>query len=232
MPEKFLLSALVEGEMAGLRLDQAAARLFPDFSRARLQQWIKAGSLRVDSRQARARDKLMGGERLTLEAEADTRDDWLPEEIALDIVHEDEAILVIDKPVGLVVHPAAGNRQGTLLNALLHHCPRLEGIPRAGIVHRLDKDTSGLMVVAKSLASHQRLVAALQQRAVRREYQAVVNGVPTAGGVVDAPLGRHSVHRTRRAVTHGAGSKHAVTHYRVLQRYHHYSHLQLRLETG
>lgn len=218
--------------MVGLRLDQAAARLFPDFSRARLQTWIKDGSLRVDSRQGRGKDRLAGGEELVLAAEAETQSGWRPQEMALDIVFEDEAILVLDKPVGLVVHPAAGNREGTLLNALLHHCPELASIPRAGIVHRLDKDTSGLMVVAKTLASHRRLVAGLQQRAVKREYQALVKGVVTAGGTVDAPLGRHPAHRTRRAVTGGPGSRAARTHYRVLRRFGHFSHLQLQLETG
>lgn len=232
MPEKFLLSARVPEDMAGLRLDQAAARLFPDFSRARLQLWIKDGRLTVDRRAGRGKDKLAGGEELRLAAEAEAQGDWRPQEMALDIVFEDAAILVLNKPVGLVVHPAAGNREGTLLNALLHHCPGLAALPRAGIVHRLDKDTSGLMVVAKTLASHQRLVARLQERAVKREYQAVVNGAVTGGGTVNAPLGRHPVHRTRQAVTGGPASRPATTHYRVVKRFRHYSHLQLQLETG
>lgn len=230
--EKFLLNATVAPDMAGMRLDQAAAALFPDFSRGRLQAWIKAGKLQVNGSSARSKDKLLGGEALSLQAESEARDEWQAEDIPLDIVYEDEALLVLNKPVGLVVHPAAGNRQGTLLNALLHHAPGLEQLPRAGIVHRLDKDTSGLMVVAKTLASHAALVAQLQEREIQRQYQAVVTGVVTAGGEVDVPLGRHPRQRTKRAVVHGAGGKPARTHYRVLAKYRHHSLLRLKLETG
>lgn len=230
--EKFLLNATVAPDMAGMRLDQAAALLFPDFSRGRLQTWIRDGSLQVNGASARSKDKLLGGEALSLQAEAEVRESWEAEAIPLDIVFEDETLLVLNKPVGLVVHPAAGNRSGTLLNALLHHAPGLETLPRAGIVHRLDKDTSGLMVVAKTLRSHTALVEQLQAREINREYQAVVMGVVTAGGEVDAPLGRHPVQRTKRAVVRGASGKPALTHYRVLQKYRHHGLLQLKLETG
>lgn len=230
--EKFRREVRIALEQAGLRLDQAASRLFPEFSRARLQQWITSGSLLMDGRRARPKDRVNGGESLQLEAELSPEGDWEAEAIPLDIVFEDDRILVINKPVGLVVHPAAGNRSGTLLNALLHHEPGMECIPRAGIVHRLDKDTSGLMVVAKSIAAHTRLVDAMQQREIRREYLALVEGPLTAGGTVDAPLGRHPVNRTRQAVVRGQSGKNAVTHYRIAERFRAHTLLDVRLETG
>ena len=222
--------ALVIEDLDGLRLDQAAARLFPDYSRSRLQAWIKDGSLRVDGRSARPRDKVSAGELLRVSAtlEDETRAEAQP--MALDIVHEDDALLVIDKPAGLVVHPAAGNRDGTLLNGLLHHDAALSKVPRAGIVHRLDKDTSGLLVVAKTLAAHTALVEQLQARAFEREYLALSRGVATGGGTVDAPIGRHPVHRTRMAV-HPAGRE-SVTHYRMAERFRAHTLFQVRLETG
>ncbi len=222
--------ALVAEDLDGLRLDQAAARLFPDYSRSRLQAWIKDGSLRVDGRTARPRDKVRAGAllRVTATLTDETRAEAQP--IALDIVHEDDALLVIDKPAGLVVHPAAGNRDGTLLNGLLHHDAALSKVPRAGIVHRLDKDTSGLLVVAKTLAAHTALVEQLQARAFEREYLALSRGVATGGGMVDAPIGRHPVHRTRMAV-HPAGRE-SVTHYRVAERFRAHTLFQVRLETG
>lgn len=217
-------------EMAGLRLDQALAELFSEFSRARLQQWIREGQVRLDGRRPRPKDKVLGGERVELEAVAEPQEVHAPEAIPLDVVYEDEQLLVIDKPAGLVVHPAVGNRAGTLLNALLHHAPELATVPRAGIVHRLDKDTSGLLVVARTLTAQHRLVAQLQARAVKREYQAIVVGCMTAGGTVDAPIGRHPVDRKRMAVV-GRG-KPAVTHYRVLERYRAHTRLRIQLETG
>ena len=226
------LDVEVPANLAGQRLDQVAARLFPEFSRARLQGWIKDGNLQLDGRQAKTRSKILGGEVLTLKAEVEDQDQWQPEAIPLQIVHEDDDILVVNKPVGLVVHPAAGNRSGTLLNGLLHHCPGLAQVPRAGIVHRLDKDTSGLMVVAKTLESHLDLVEQLRERSVHRVYQAVVYGLVTAGGTVDEPLGRHAVHRLKRAVSYGADSRDAVTHYRVLERFRSHTLVQCELETG
>ena len=227
-----VLEAEVPAQMNGLRLDQAAAQLFSDFSRVRLQGWIRNGNLQLEGKSARAKDKLVGGELLTLKAEVEDQDHWKAEDIPLDIIFEDEAIIVINKPVGLVVHPAAGNRSGTLLNGLLHRCPALGKIPRAGIVHRLDKDTSGLMVVAKNLSSHASLVGQLREKSVSRIYQAVAFGLVTAGGTVDAPLGRHPTHRTKRAVSQGADAREAVTHYRILDKYRSHTLVQCSLETG
>lgn len=216
--------------MAGWRLDQAAADLFSDFSRERLKAWIKSGALVVDGRPARPRDKLYGGEQLRLQAEIEDDTRFEPENIPLDVVYEDEQVLVLDKPAALVVHPAAGNPDGTLLNALLHHCPGLAALPRAGIVHRLDKDTTGLMVVAKTLAAQTSLVEQLQSRTVSREYDAVSVGMMTAGGTLDAPIGRHPRDRKRQAVN--ASGKPAVTHYRVVERFRAHTHVRCRLETG
>ncbi|MFO8046402.1 MAG: 23S rRNA pseudouridine(1911/1915/1917) synthase RluD [Halomonas sp.] len=230
MPQTLEAQQRIPDAMAGLRLDQAAAELFADYSRERLKAWIKAGDLTLDGAPARPRDKIYGGEwlRLATEIEEDTR--FAPENIPLDVVFEDDEVLVIDKPAGLVVHPAAGNPDGTLLNALLHHCPRLAGVPRAGIVHRLDKDTTGLMVVAKTLIAQAALVAQLQARTVSREYDAVCLGVMTSGGKVEAPIGRHPKDRKRQAVT--ASGKPAVTHYRVVERFRAHTHVRCRLETG
>jgi 23S rRNA pseudouridine1911/1915/1917 synthase len=230
MPQTLEAQQRVPDAMAGLRLDQAAADLFVDYSRERLKAWIKAGDLTLDGRPAKPRDKVYGGEwlRLATELEEDTR--FAPEDIPLDVVYEDDDVLVVDKPAGLVVHPAAGNPDGTLLNALLHHCPALAGVPRAGIVHRLDKDTTGLMVVAKTLAAQAALVEQLQARTVSREYDAVCVGGMTAGGTLDAPIGRHPKDRKRQAVT--SSGKPAVTHYRVVERFRAHTHVRCRLETG
>ncbi|WP_353980832.1 23S rRNA pseudouridine(1911/1915/1917) synthase RluD [Salinicola endophyticus] len=216
--------------LAGRRLDQAAAEMFPEFSRERLKSWIQQGELSLDGRTARPKDKVFGGERLALDAQLEAETRWEAQDIPLTIVHEDDAVVVIDKPAGLVVHPAAGNPDGTLLNALLHHFPALAGIPRAGIVHRLDKDTTGLMMVAKTLEAQTALVEQLQARSVSREYDAIVVGTMTAGGTVDAPIGRHPKDRQRQAVT--AGGKPAVTHYRVQERFRGHTHVRCRLETG
>ncbi|MDW5376202.1 23S rRNA pseudouridine(1911/1915/1917) synthase RluD [Halomonas sp. HP20-15] len=230
MPDILQRDERIPDSMVGIRLDQAAAELFADFSRERLKGWIKSGALTLDGATAKPKDKVYGGERLVLEAVLEEEVRWQPQAIELAIVHEDDDVLVIDKPAGLVVHPAAGNPDGTLLNALLHHCPALAAIPRAGIVHRLDKDTTGLMVVAKTLAAQTSLVGQLQARSVSREYAAVVTGVMTAGGTVDAPIGRHPKDRKRQAVTESG--KPAVTHYRVVERFRGHSHVRCRLETG
>ncbi|MBZ9566576.1 23S rRNA pseudouridine(1911/1915/1917) synthase RluD [Modicisalibacter tunisiensis] len=230
MSETLHRDARIPETMVGLRLDQAAAELLPDFSRERLKSWIKRGELTVDGARARPKDKVVGGERLVLDTVLEDEVRWTPQAIALDIVHEDDSVLVVNKPAGLVVHPAAGNPDGTLLNALLHHRPALAAIPRAGIVHRLDKDTTGLMVVAKTLAAQTALVEQLQARTVSREYDAVVIGVMTAGGTVDAPIGRHPRDRKRQAV-HVSG-KPAVTHYRVVERFRGHTHVRCKLETG
>jgi len=224
------LSATVEDELAGQRLDKILAQLFSDYSRARLQQWVSDGVVLVDGKQLRSKDKLRGGEQIEITVELEEEVDSKPEAIPLNIVYEDESILVINKPVGLVVHPAAGNREGTMLNALLHHAPELASVPRAGIVHRLDKDTSGLLVVARTLKSQKVLTEQIQRREFEREYQTVVNGVMTAGGTVDAAIGRHPTVRTRMAVV-GRG-KEARTHYRVIKRYRAHTHVLVKLETG
>jgi 23S rRNA pseudouridine1911/1915/1917 synthase len=217
--------------LAGLRLDQALARLMPEHSRSRIQAWIDAGSVTVDGETAVAKRRLLGGELLRVAAppaaqEGPMRAQALP----LAIVHEDEALIIVDKPAGLVVHPGAGNREGTLANALLHHAPQLAGLPRAGIVHRLDKDTSGLLAVAKNEAAQRDLVRQLQARSVHREYLALAQGVLTRGGDIDAPIGRHPVRRTAMAVV--AKGKSAVTHYEVRERFSDCTLLSCRLETG
>lgn len=215
---------------AGMRLDQALAELLPAYSRSRLQQSLKAGQLRVDGALRRPRDPVRGGETVSGELAWAVETVAAPQDIPLAIVYEDADLLVINKPANLVAHPAAGHRDGTLVNALLHHAPELTALPRAGLVHRLDKDTTGLLVVARSLRAHTALVDQLQARAIEREYLAVVNGAPVAGGAVDAPLGRHPVDRQRMAVT--PGGKLAVTHYRVLRRFRAHALLRVKLETG
>ncbi len=211
-------------------MDQILAQLFPDYSRARLQQWIKAGQVLVNGKQRRAKDKMEGGEQIELEATSEEEVSWQGEDIPLSIVYEDEHIIIVNKPAGMVVHPAAGNYDGTLVNALLHHAPELNEVPRAGIVHRLDKETSGLLAVARNLKSQKHLVDLLQARVMKRQYQAVACGVMTAGGTVDAPIARHPVDRKRMAVVESG--KHAVTHYRVMQRFRLHTHIRVDLETG
>ncbi|RDJ00353.1 23S rRNA pseudouridine(1911/1915/1917) synthase RluD [Dyella solisilvae] len=217
---------------AGRRFDQALAEMFPDYSRSRLTAWIKAGAVTLDGAQAAPRQLLRGGERVRLEAELETEVELAPEAIALDIVHEDRDVLVLNKPAGLVVHPGAGNSAGTVLNALLHHDPALAQLPRGGIVHRLDKETSGLMVVAKTLPAHTALVDMLSRHDVERQYEAVVLGTLVAGGTVDAPIGRHMGDRLRQAVRDEEDGKRAVTHYRLRERFRAHSLIQCSLETG
>ena len=230
MSEQIEQQVVVPDELGSKRLDQVAASCFPDFSRARLQEWIKSGDLLVDGGKKKPKDKLMGGETLKLSVEVENEEQWQPEDIALDIVYEDDTILVINKPAGLVVHPAAGNYSGTLLNGLLFHYPDIASVPRAGIVHRLDKDTTGLMVVAKTLAAHTDLVSQLQDRSVSREYEAITMGTMTAGGTVNEPIGRHPLHRLRMGVVHSG--KPSVTHYRVLEKFPAHTHVRCQLETG
>jgi len=230
MPSSKLLTVFVPEEMFGQRLDQALARLFPDYSRARLQQWIKAGQVKVDGEQKKPRDKVVGGECIELVATTEEEVVWQGEDIPLDIVYEDEDIIIVNKVAGMVVHPAVGNPDGTLVNALLHHAPQLSEVPRAGIVHRLDKDTSGLLVVARNLKAQKHLVDILQARTMKRQYQAVACGVMTAGGTVEAAIARHPVDRKRMAVR--MGGKPAVTHYRVIERFRAHTHIRVDLETG
>ncbi len=213
-----------------MRLDQAAARLFAEHSRMRIKGWIEGGELTVDGRRLRPRDAVRTGQRLALEAPAAPAGEWRAQALPVEVLFEDGHLLVLNKAAGVVVHPAPGHREGTLVNGLLHRLPQLGSLPRAGIVHRLDKDTTGLMLVAKTPASHTSLVRQLQARTVGREYEAVVAGTLTGGGAVDAPLGRHPTRRARRAVV--AGGKPAVTHYRIQRRYRSCTHLRVRLETG
>lgn len=228
---------LIPTDCAGLRLDQALARLLPQHSRSRLQGWLREGRIRLDGEAGvDAKRKIWGGEWIELEEDlpADPRElPAMAEDIPLQIVHEDEDLLVINKPAGLVVHPGSGNWQGTLLNALLHHAPALAAIPRAGIVHRLDKDTSGLLVVAKTLEAQTDLVRQLQARSVKRHYLALVYGAVVTNGKMDAPIGRHPTQRTRMAVValerHG---KEARTHYQVRERFVAATLLECQLETG
>ena len=221
----------VPANCAGLRLDQALARLFPEYSRSRLARWARDGWVRIDGRALAPRHKLSGGE--AIELVLLPREETLAhrgEDIPLDPVHEDDSLLVLNKPAGLVVHPGSGNWSGTMLNALLHHAPQLAQLARAGIVHRLDKDTSGLLVVAKTLAAQTDLVRQLQARTVGREYLAVVHGRPARAGRVDAPIGRHPVNRTRMAIV--SRGRPAATRYEVLERYTNAALLRCRLETG
>ena len=230
MTEGEIFKAVVPDEWAGDRVDLALARLFPDYSRSRLQSWLKDGQILLDGQVRRAKDKVFGGEQVELQVVLSSENSWEAEDIPLNVVYEDEQLLVINKSAGMVVHPAAGNFSGTMLNALLHRAPELEAIPRAGIVHRLDKDTSGLLVVARTLQSQKSLVEQLQARSFLREYDAIAQGVMTAGGTVDAPIGRHPVNRKRMAVN--PNGKAAITHYRVSERYRLHTKLKVKLETG
>ncbi|MBT1452279.1 23S rRNA pseudouridine(1911/1915/1917) synthase RluD [Glaciecola sp. XM2] len=225
------LSGEIPLEAFNTRLDQCIAQLFPDYSRSKLKEWILAGSVSVDENVIDTpRHKVKGGELITINAHQQVQVNHTAEDIELDVVYEDSEILVLNKPAGLVVHPGAGNQSGTLLNALLAHAPELEHIPRAGIVHRLDKETTGLMVVAKTLAAQTHLVAQLQARSMGREYEAVVMGKLIAGGSVDENIGRHPTKRTLMAVT--SSGKPAVTHYRVKKKFRAHTYLRLKLETG
>ena len=226
-----MIRLTVPGHCAGLRLDQALAALLHDFSRTRLAAWIREDRVSVDGHAAHPRDKVWGGEVIAVQPARDPQAlAFEPEAIPLAIVFEDDTLLVVDKPAGLVVHPGSGNWRGTLLNALLQHAPALREIPRAGIVHRLDKDTSGLLVVAKTLTSQTALVRQLQAHTVVRQYAAIAHGSIAHDGTVEAPVGRHPVHRTRMAVV--VRGKPAVTHYQVLERFAHATLLCCRLETG
>lgn len=224
------LSAQIPEEMAGMRLDQVLAELFSDYSRSKLQTWLKAGRVMVNGAQLKAKDKVEGGESIELDAEAEVVLECEAEAIPLDIVYEDESLLIINKPAGLVVHPAVGNWTGTLQNALLNHVPSLETLPRAGIVHRIDKETSGLLMVAKTLQAHNSLVKQLQERSIEREYLAITKGRIIAGATIDEPIGRHPTDRKRYSVRQTG--KDAVTHYRVVERFARHTLIRVKLETG
>jgi len=228
--EETLLEATVGPDLAGARLDQALASLFSDYSRSRLQAWTREGRVSVNGEQRRPRDKVAIDDRLQLRAVAEEQVACVPQDIPLRIVFEDEHLLVVNKPAGLVVHPAAGNPDGTLQNALLYHDPALIELPRAGIVHRLDKDTTGLMVIGRSQAAYKRLVESIAARTVKREYRALVIGSMPAGATIDMPIGRHPTQRTRMAVN--PMGKPSVTHFRVLEHFRGHTLLKVILETG
>lgn len=223
-------SLIVPPEFAGQRLDQVLAELLSEYSRTRIKTWIESGEVKVDGAVMRPKDRVVGSERIEVDATIEADQGVTAEAIAVDVVHQDRDVFVINKPPGLVVHPGAGNRAGTLQNALLHLDPKLNEVPRAGIVHRLDKDTSGLLVVARTLRAHTALVEAPEAREIEREYEAVCVGVMTAGGTVDAPITRHPIDRVRMAIRQDG--RDAVTHYRVIQRYRAYTHVRLKLQTG
>lgn len=217
--------------MGGERLDVALQQMLPAHSRSRLQAWIKAGLVTMNNEAVTPKTKVWGGEEISVTTQLNPQEHaFLPENIPLNIVYEDDAILVINKPAGLVVHPAAGNWSGTLLNALLYHLPQLSEVPRAGIVHRLDKDTSGLLVVAKTLEAQTSLVRQLQTRTVKREYRTIVWGQLWRNGTINQPIGRHSHARTKMAVSRTG--KPAITHYEVLERFGVHTYLRCQLETG
>ncbi|AZZ94355.1 23S rRNA pseudouridine(1911/1915/1917) synthase RluD [Hahella sp. KA22] len=230
MSHRIQQSLIVPAELGEQRLDMAASELMPEYSRSRIQSWIKQGALRVNGKQVKPKEKVIEGDQVELDVELEAQGDWEAQPIALDIVFEDEHLLVINKQADFVVHPAAGHSDGTVVNAVLHHCPALAELPRAGIVHRLDKDTTGLMVIAKTLVAHSSLVEQLQAREMGREYETVVYGELTGGGMVDAAIGRHPQSRQKMAVTRGG--KDAVTHYRLIRRWRGFTHLRLKLETG
>lgn len=230
MNQMIEMDYVVPTELTEMRLDQVLAELMPEYSRSRLQQWIKQGGVKVNDKECKPRDKVRFNDLIEVRAELEVLEEWTPEPITLDIVYEDDDILILNKPSGLVVHPAAGNYSGTLVNALLHYCKSLEHVPRAGIVHRLDKETTGLMVVAKTLTAHAHLVDQLQERTMGREYEAVVVGTFTGGGKVDEPMARHPVNRKKMAVSRSG--KPAVTHYRIIKNFKGHAHLRLKLETG
>ena len=231
MAQRVQLTATVSENQLGQRLDQALAEMFPDYSRSRIKEWILDQRVLVNGKVCdKPKEKVLGGEQVAINAEIEEEARFEPQDIPLDIVYEDEDIIVINKPRDLVVHPGAGNPDGTVLNALLHYYPPIADVPRAGIVHRLDKDTTGLMVVAKTVPAQTRLVESLQRREITREYEAVAIGHMTAGGTVDEPISRHPTKRTHMAV-HPMG-KPAVTHYRIMEHFRVHTRLRLRLETG
>jgi 23S rRNA pseudouridine1911/1915/1917 synthase len=225
-------TAFVSPELAGLRLDQALPRLFPRYSRSQLKGWLDQGLIQVNQKRWRGKDKVIGGETVDVQVPETPAVDWAPEPLPLTKVFEDEHILVLNKPKNQVVHPGAGNATGTMVNAILHDYPHLAQLPRGGIVHRLDKDTTGIMVVAKSLEAHHALTEALQMRTIKRLYEAVVWGVPVSGATINLPLGRHPIDRKKRAVLDSNKGKPAITHYRIQTKFRQHALLEVQLETG
>ncbi|OGO95430.1 MAG: RNA pseudouridine synthase [Coxiella sp. RIFCSPHIGHO2_12_FULL_42_15] len=229
--QTIILQQTIPTPLAGQRLDQALAKLFPEYSRTQLQHWIKAGFVTVDGLvSTQPRQKMTTGALITLHATLKLPTNWTAQDITLSIVFEDDDLIIVNKPAGLVVHPGAGNPDKTLVNALLHHNPTLATLPRAGIIHRLDKDTTGLLIITKNLPAHHALTQALKARDIKREYLALVKGAMISGGTIDAPIGRHSTQRTKMTVTPNGRS--AITHYRILEKFPTYTYLHVELETG
>ncbi len=225
------LEATVLSEQAGMRLDKVASKLFLDYSRARLQQWIETGELTLDGEVKKPKEKVLAGQRIKIETTLEAVIPWKAQaQVPITPIFEDDDILVVNKPPNLVVHPAAGHAEGTLVNAILHHAPVCEHLPRAGIIHRLDKDTSGLLIIAKSLPAHTHLIQAMQAREIKRLYQTLVQGTPMQEGTVDAPIGRHPKQRKKMAVVDNG--KPAITHYKTLEHFEGFTLLQVQLETG
>lgn len=225
------LTTIISETLHQKRLDAALAQLFPDYSRSLIQQWIRDGYVQLDNKIIKKTKQIvLTGQKINIDAKITGNVEWMAESIPLNIIYEDDALIIVNKPVGMVVHPGAGNPARTLFNALLHHAPELSVIPRAGIIHRLDKDTSGLLVVAKTLIAHHALIKQMQARDIEREYRAIVHGHIISGGTIDLPMGRHPKHRTKMAVlTEG---KEAITHYRVLEHFREHTLLSVKLETG
>jgi len=230
MPETIYQQLIIPSSCAGFRLDQALSALLPQYSRSKITQWLKNGNITLNDLPALPKLKVYGNEKIELNIILEQTNPWHAEPLKLNVVFEDKTLLVIDKPVGMVVHPAAGNLTGTLVNALLHYHPNLKTLPRAGLIHRLDKDTSGLLVVAKTLSAHTYLTAQLQERFIEREYLALINGVLTGGGTINQPIGRHPRNRQKMAVI--ASGKPAITHYRIEEKFQDYTLLKVILETG
>jgi 23S rRNA pseudouridine1911/1915/1917 synthase len=229
-PELIKLTVVVPQSFDRLRLDLVLSNLLPKYSRALIQLWIRSGAVTVDGKLLKQKEQVRAGQTINLVAEIKVVTHLAPQALPLDLIYEDNDLLIINKPTGLVTHPGAGNFAGTLLNALIYHYPELTKLPRGGIVHRLDKDTSGIMVISRNLSSYHTLVSSLQARKVRREYEAVVTGKLIAGGTITAPIGRHPLKRTQMAVR--ANGKLAVTHYRVVQQFNFYTKLRVILDTG
>lgn len=229
--KKISLKSIVPSELVGVRLDKALAKLFPDYSRSQLQNWIRAGYVHVDGTQKiLTRGKVQLNQLIEITAHFTASEQWVAQALPLNILYKDKALLIINKPAGLVVHPGAGILNHTLINALLHYDSQLAILPRAGIIHRLDKDTSGLLVIARNLISYHALTKAMKARKITREYEAIVKGILIFNRTISAPIGRHSIHRTRMAVL--KNGREAITHFQILQRYRAHTHIRIRLETG
>lgn len=227
---KIQLEIVIPEKFKGKRLDLALSKLFPEHSRSRIQSWIKAGEVEVNNSKYKQRNVVNSGDIIKINTTLKSIDKHQAEHIGLDVIHEDKAIIILNKPAGLVVHPGAGNQKHTLVNALLHFDEKLDVLPRAGIIHRLDKDTTGIMIIARTIESYTYLVNELQKRNIKRNYKAIICGQLVAGGVIENKIGRHPVHRTKMAVTDKG--KLATTHYRIIKKFQHYTYLDIQLGTG